>query len=249
MSHKHYARRYYDDPAHAQAFEKGRFYGRFGAFLQRWDQDLFLRSPLLQLGPGAQILDAGAGTGRLTIPLCREFPRARVTALDFSDAMLAQLTQKSAGLPNPPRILRGDVLETGFESGQFDLVISSRVLMHLPDWERGLTELCRVSKDYLVFDFPPTRSVGAFGKGLSSQNRVAEAYTYLRLKDVKHALSGQGFAVLDVKKSFVLPIRAHLKLNAPAISKGAEGLFRLVGLTALLGAPVFVLARRSQTSH
>ncbi len=240
----HYARDYYADPANAAAFEGERFHGRFGKFLEEWDLRLFLGSPSLLLPEGARVLDLGAGSGRLTIPLCTCIPRVSVTALDFSEAMLAHLRGKCAGLDNPPQIITANAADTGLPAQSFDAVFASRLLMHLPDWQAGLTELCRLSRDYLLFDFPPTPSIGAALRRVPALQKK-ETHHYMRLTDVKAELARHGFAPVEIRKSFILPIRLHLKLNAPRVSMTLEGALALLGLRALLGAPVFVLARRT----
>jgi SAM-dependent methyltransferase len=239
------ARDYYADPEHAAGFEGERFFGKFGRLLLEHDLRLFLGSRGDVIPAGARILDAGAGTGRLTLPLCQRVPPLSVTALDFSEAMLDQLRAKCANLPNPPQIIHADITQTGLPSRAFHAVLSARVLMHLPDWRAGLAELCRLSADFLLFDFPPAPSLGAWLAKMPALQKE-ERHAYLRLPHIKAELARHGFAPVAIRKSFVLPIRLHLKLNAPGVSRLVEGGLALLGLRTWLGAPVFVLARRSR---
>lgn len=77
---------------------------------------------------GAEVLDIGAGTGSVAIPLAKL--GARVTAIDFSDSMLTQLTER-AERENVPisRVLHLNWDEVDLDTynlrGAFDLVIAS----------------------------------------------------------------------------------------------------------------------------
>ena len=92
---------------------------------------------------GAQrILELGAGTGRVTIPLARD--GRSVVALDQSRAMLARLHQRAERLPGPvaSRItpVTGD-LRSFAVGGRFPLVIAAfNVLEHL--YTRGEVTAC-----------------------------------------------------------------------------------------------------------
>lgn len=95
----------------------------------RWYVDLARRL----LGPTGRILELGAGTGRVTVPLARA--GYQVTALDHEPAMLAALAERQQKLPAAVagRItpVVGDLRD--FALGQrFDLVIAAfNVVEHL----------------------------------------------------------------------------------------------------------------------
>ena len=80
-----------------------------------------------------KVLELGAGTGRVTIPLARD--GHRVVAVDQSKAMLGKLRQRVAALPKAAadriRVVEGDLRD--FEvGGKFPLVIAAfNVLEHL----------------------------------------------------------------------------------------------------------------------
>jgi len=92
---------------------------------------------------GKEVLDAGAGTGRLTVKLHEA--GAHVTALDISPDMLAILERKQAEI----KTVMGDMLSMPFQDDSFDMVFSSLAMFHLKKIEVTpfLDECYRVLKD------------------------------------------------------------------------------------------------------
>ena len=72
-----------------------------------------------------KLLEVPVGTGVLTMPIYRELPKADVTCLDWSEAMMAtaQARARAAGLQNV-RFMQGDVGALPFGDEQFDIVLS-----------------------------------------------------------------------------------------------------------------------------
>ncbi len=89
-----------------------------------------------------RFLDAGAGTGRIALPLARA--GFAVTALDASVAMLAALRAKATALALEIPTVAGDVTALPFPDASFDVVYSSYVLYLVPEWRRALAETRRV---------------------------------------------------------------------------------------------------------
>ncbi len=103
------------------------------AVYRRWRRRLW--APV----EGRAILEVGVGTGR-NIPF--HPPQAHVTAVDFSEKMLARARQ----VPGAERVdLRlGDIERLEFSEGQFDAVVGSFVFCSVPDPAHGLEEVRRV---------------------------------------------------------------------------------------------------------
>lgn len=97
--------------------------------------------PYVQKAEGKKVLDAGAGTGRLSIKLHKA--GADVTALDISPEMLAILKKKEGAIET----IEGDLENMPFEDEAFDMVFSSLALVHLKKIEPFLDECYRVLKD------------------------------------------------------------------------------------------------------
>ena len=90
---------------------------------------------------GLAALDLGCGTGRHTLWLARE--GASVTALDFSEGMLAAARAKPGA--EAVRFVVHDLHEPlPFASSAFDLVVSGLVLEHLRDLAAFFGEVRRV---------------------------------------------------------------------------------------------------------
>jgi malonyl-CoA O-methyltransferase len=92
---------------------------------------------------GLAVLDLGCGTGRHALWLAAA--GARVTAVDFSEGMLAQARCKPGA--GAVRFVVHDLGEAlPFGAGAFDLVVSGLVLEHLADLGRFFREAHRVLK-------------------------------------------------------------------------------------------------------
>lgn len=100
----------------------------------------------LPVFPGCSVLDAGCGTGTLTLALLRKLTvPVRLTALDLSGSSMAtakKYVDKKMS-EQPVRFAQGNVLALPFADEAFDLVVTSGVLEYLP-LDEGLSELARV---------------------------------------------------------------------------------------------------------
>jgi ubiquinone/menaquinone biosynthesis C-methylase UbiE len=93
---------------------------------------------LAQTRPGAMILEAGAGTGRIGLPLLQR--GASWFGCDLSCKMLARLRAKEAAA----RVAQADVERLPFEHAQFDAVITIHVMHLVAGWRQALREFQRV---------------------------------------------------------------------------------------------------------
>lgn len=102
----------------------------------------------LDLEPGMRVLDAGCGTGRVSIPVARAVgPAGEVTAIDVQEEMLREVEKRAAdaGLANI-RLLRMHLGTDRLETGTFDRAVMVTVLGEIPDRERALSDLYRALK-------------------------------------------------------------------------------------------------------
>ena len=108
----------------------------------------YLRETTLPLDSGARILDAGCGTGLLTLALLRVLRRtADITAVDLSGRSLQTARRAADKLEAKARhrlcFLQANALSLPFPDESFDLVVTSGVLEYLPLGD-GLGEMARV---------------------------------------------------------------------------------------------------------
>jgi len=102
------------------------------------------------VGPpeGKHMLDAGCGSLSHAMRFARR--GYRLTAVDFSEGVLETARSNLNDEPNLSRqiaLQREDILNLPFEDESFTHVLCWGVLMHIPDVERAISELCRVLRD------------------------------------------------------------------------------------------------------
>lgn len=121
------------------------------------------------VGPGEIVVDLGAGTGQLSLPMgCQG---ARVTAVDVSPAMIEELEEKAArvGLDSVVGMVAA-VEEITMPAGSADAVVSNYALHHLSNRQkeavvRSATRWLRPGGRLVVGDM-------MFGQGLTARDRA-----------------------------------------------------------------------------
>ena len=109
--------------------------------------DQYLENYPLPVSRGARILDAGCGTGLLTLALLRNlhFP-VNITSLDLSATSITAARKAVAESPGRTRdvtFAEGNLLALPFADNSLDLVVTSGALEYVP-LEEGMNELSRV---------------------------------------------------------------------------------------------------------
>jgi ubiquinone/menaquinone biosynthesis C-methylase UbiE len=136
----------------------------------------------------ATIVDVGAGTGRLTVRLCR--PGNRVHGVDRAPAMLELAKNKLVDCPGEWALSVGDVRRLPIADNWADAAIAGWVYGHLTEWypstwetelAAAVAELDRVVKDggvQVIVDTlgtaveepgPPTAALGAYHEELETR--------------------------------------------------------------------------------
>lgn len=127
-------RAYYD--AFSQRYEAHRGQNDPGGYHELLDEleSAFVR----RYATGRDLLEVGCGTGLVLERLTR-FTRS-AKGIDLSPGMLAKA--EARGLD----VVLGSATELPFEDAQFDVTCSFKVLAHIPDLERALSEMARVTR-------------------------------------------------------------------------------------------------------
>jgi ubiquinone/menaquinone biosynthesis C-methylase UbiE len=133
------AKRYYDD--FSSHYDRGRDRG-YHALID--DLSIEVVAPFAR---GRRVLEAGCGTGLLLSRVAEIADEA--VGIDLSAGMLARAHDR--GL----RVVQGSVTALPFADASFDTVYSFKVLAHVPDIDRALREMARVTRPggHLVLEF------------------------------------------------------------------------------------------------
>lgn len=104
--------------------------------------------------PGMKVLDAGCGEGVLSVMMAKK--GAIVTGCDLSKPNIekSKLYAIENNVGENTEFIVGDAEKMPFPDDAFDLVVSSHVLEHLPDFDQGLREIMRVTKKRAIIAIP-----------------------------------------------------------------------------------------------
>jgi SAM-dependent methyltransferase len=244
MSSEHYSYSAYADPAMAASFDAKRFGGPIGTMLLH-DQERVLADFLGDVS-GRRVLDMATGTGRAALALAQR--GAIVTGVDASREMLSVARTRAADAGLSIEFREGDAHALAFPDHAFDASVCLRMLMHVPDWRRALSELCRVTAHRLVFDYPALGSTAAlqaaWRRAAHAAGRNVEAYRVFRGGDVSRELGRHGFRITADHKQFVLPIAFHKAVGSAGFTRRLEGMLASAGMLRIAGSPVTIAAER-----
>jgi SAM-dependent methyltransferase len=124
------SRAYYDDFATGYERERDRGYH---ALLDELELDVV--RPLVR---GREVLEVGCGTGLILEKLARVARRAE--GVDLSPGMLALARQRGLS------VREASATELPYPDASFDVAVSFKVLAHVPEIERALSEMARVCR-------------------------------------------------------------------------------------------------------
>jgi ubiquinone/menaquinone biosynthesis C-methylase UbiE len=110
-----------------------------------WPQEIALiRRYALPAEP--HILDAGCGTGEISSRLAELFPKANVLGIDIIDAHLELARSRYRSMAPRLRFERQSIFDLKLQDRSFDLVVCRHVLHSIPQPERVIAELARVTR-------------------------------------------------------------------------------------------------------
>jgi ubiquinone/menaquinone biosynthesis C-methylase UbiE len=217
-----------------------RFAGAAGRYLLG-EQEAAVRA-VLGGWSGGSVLDVGGGHAQLTALLRGLAGDVLVFGSDTSS--LARVRRHFPDCATAT----GDLLELPFERCSFDVVVAVRLLPHVRNWPRLLSELCRVARSTIVVDYPRTTGFNGLTPLLFPLKKRLEGntrhYRNFRDAEVDEALHVCGFEPRERRAQFLLPMVAHRRANGLAALRGLEHAAKSLGLTEAFGSPVVVRADR-----
>jgi ubiquinone/menaquinone biosynthesis C-methylase UbiE len=107
------------------------------------EQQLFARYRLPKRG---RILDVGCGTGEVSARLARRFGGADVVGIDVLEGPLVIARARYQDVAQRLRFEVGDAFHLAFPNSSFDLSVCRHVLQAVPDPDKVLAELVRVTR-------------------------------------------------------------------------------------------------------
>lgn len=107
-----------------------------------WPQE----RPLFERYAPTAILDIGCGTGEITSRLATLFPAATAIGIDIIAAHLALARDRYASFGDRLTFTTGDAFELAYPDASFDLAVCRHVLQSVPQPERILAEMIRVTR-------------------------------------------------------------------------------------------------------
>jgi len=219
-----------------------RFSGKVGQwFLNVQEQGTL---SLLKNIKEASILDVGGGHGQTLPALIANGYKVTILGSDQSCSK-----RINPYLNNQNAFFKiGSLTDIPFPDQSFDVALSYRILPHLTDWKKLIKELTRVSKNYVLVDFPTLYSFNLLSSLFFPLKKKIEkntrTYKIFPEKEIIAEFKTNGFIPAGKYAQFLFPMALYRAINNHKISSGLETLFRTIGLTQLLGSPVLYLFKK-----
>jgi len=144
---------------------------------------------------GMAVLDTPFGTGRYVDLYLRK--GYSIVGLDKSEAMIKIAEETFAARPNAYSVLIGDIRNLPFSDHSFDLVVCSRFLPHIVNYQTALlalAEISRVTRRYAIVQLGE-RPTDAYR--LRRPRADEKMGTWLYPNEIEEMLAGFGFCVLE----------------------------------------------------
>lgn len=223
-----------------------RFAGEVGAFFLQ-HQAAAVAALLDRAGSGPfNVLDVGGGHAQLAdLFLARGHSVVVHGSATACFGRIAALETRHAGRL---RRLLGSLQRIPADDAEFDIVCSVRLLAHVSSWRELLAEKCRLSRRFVICEFPVTQGLQRLAHSLHMIKMRLEPdtrpFTTVQLPAVAAEFERHGFRIVQVQRQYVLPMALHRALSSAAFSRAIERSFAGAGLTRRIGSPVIALAER-----
>ncbi|MCB9207160.1 MAG: class I SAM-dependent methyltransferase [Ignavibacteriales bacterium] len=215
-----------------------RFSGKVGEYFLNVQTEITL--DLLKDENVKSILDVGGGHAQLAVPLVNKGYNVTVTG---SDIVCRKRLDKFLK-PNQFKFEECNFLNLPFPDNSFDAVICFRLLTHEKNWLILIKEMCRVSKNLIIIDYPDIRSFNVMYKIMFNFKKQFEkntrAFRSFSRSELKKEFTKHDFIKFDFRPQYFLPMVVHRALKHEKISRISENIFKFIRLQYLFGTPVIL---------
>lgn len=157
--------------------------------------------------PHDSILDVGCGNGYTTHQIAAKFPDAEVAGVDFSKRMIDEAIRHNS-LSGNIDYFCGDVLSLSRSNGvshrQFDVVLSTRTLINLANWQEQKVAILEMRK--LLKPQGKLILVENIKEGLANLNAVRAKFNLPAIKERWH----NSYIPQDELQKFLAQVNGHL---------------------------------------
>jgi SAM-dependent methyltransferase len=192
------------------------------------------------------VLDVGGAHGQLA-ELLRD-GRHRVVVHGSSEECFRDGTAASSADPDDMPRCVSSLWRLPFAEDTFDLVAGVRLMAHVTRWRELLAEMSRVSRRFVLVDFPLLSGVQRLSSTFFGMKRKVERNTrpfflYRRTEVLDHLAAINVQPVLWIGE-LVLPLALHRLVRMPRTSASAERALAVLGLGDRFGSPVLLLGEK-----
>lgn len=170
-----------------------------------------IASPISKTSRAIRILDIGCGTGLELEGIFTRAPNARVTAVDLSEGMLANLRKTHEERLDQLAVVKGSYLEVPLGESVYEYAVAVMTLHHLlPDRRRQLYDRIKkalkpggtyIEGDWVVSQPEERRYLSRFEEMMGTQERIGDGQHHidapLAVESVMDLLLEAGFSSVN----------------------------------------------------
>ncbi len=144
-----------------------------------------------------EIAELGCGGGRNAGELLRKYPRAKVTAIDYSEVSVGKATKynEEAIKNGRCKVQQGNVSELDLPEGKFDLATAFETIYFWPGLEKCFAQVAKILKPGAVFMIV-NESDGTDETSLKYE-KIIEGMKCHTIDEIEEALKKAGFSEVE----------------------------------------------------
>jgi ubiquinone/menaquinone biosynthesis C-methylase UbiE len=165
--------------------------------------------------PDLRVLEVGCASGYYSEVFAIKGLGVSYEGCDYSPAFITLARQLYPGVPFDVQ----DATQLGYGDASFDIVVSGACILHIPEYERAITEAARVSRRWVVFHRTPVLHMHGPIIYTKKAYGVDTIEIHFNEQELTRLLSKHGMRVVDVNthsigweasKSDALAIKTYL---------------------------------------